>query len=66
LAGSDNNKKHMSSGRKREEGATSEFLYDSVVKYTAHSCRGSSMRQHATIKVEISEDKTRLKNKVPL
>jgi len=35
----------MSSGRKREEGAASEFLYDSVVKYMPHRCR-----KHATTK----------------
>jgi hypothetical protein len=50
---------HMSSGRKGEEGAASEFFYDSVVKYTPHSCRGSSLRQYATTKVKISEEMAR-------
>ena len=36
------------------------FFYDCVVKYTAHSCRGSSLRKHATTKVKISEEITRV------
>ena len=51
---------HKSSGRKGEEGAASEFFYDSVVKYTPHSCRGSSLRKHATTKGKTSEEMARV------
>lgn len=51
---------HISSGRKVEEGAAIEFLYDSFVKYTSQSCRGSSLRKHAMTKVKTSEEMARV------